>query len=70
MKCDKWNSESRMRENRMSGLMRGGTQAVIGRIPSQSAGSCLLYTDPFSFRLVSGVAKGLKNCQRQEAGSR
>jgi hypothetical protein len=26
----KWNSESRMRENRLSGLMRGGKQAVIG----------------------------------------
>jgi len=25
-----WNSESRMRENRLSGLMRGGKQTVIG----------------------------------------
>ena len=25
-----WNSESRMRENRLSGLMRGGEQTVIG----------------------------------------
>ena len=33
-----------MRENRLSGLMRGGSQAVIGRMPSQSADSCLLYT--------------------------
>ena len=27
----KWNSESRMREIRLSGLMRGGKQTVIGR---------------------------------------
>jgi hypothetical protein len=39
----KWNSESRMRENRPSGLMRGGKQTVIG-IASHSVASCLLYT--------------------------
>ena len=30
---DKWNPESRMRENRPSGLMRGGKQTVIGSWP-------------------------------------
>ena len=39
-----WNSESRMRENRPSGLMRGGKQTVIGRWASQSVASRLLYT--------------------------
>ncbi|MEA3209034.1 MAG: hypothetical protein QOE70_2091, partial [Chthoniobacter sp.] len=29
----KWNSESRMRENRPSGLMRGGSEPVIGLVP-------------------------------------
>ena len=33
-----------MRENRLSGLMRGGKQTVIG-IASQSVASCLLYTN-------------------------
>jgi hypothetical protein len=33
-----------MRENRLSGLMRGGSQAVIGCKPSHPVGSCLLYT--------------------------
>jgi hypothetical protein len=41
---EKWNSESRMRKNRLSGLMRGGSQTVIGHNPFQSVGSCLLYT--------------------------
>jgi len=41
-----WNSESRMRENRLSGLMRGGKQTVIGPRASQSVASCLLYTEP------------------------
>ena len=41
---EKWNSESRMRENRLSGLMRGGSLAVIGCKSSHSVGSCLLYT--------------------------
>jgi hypothetical protein len=41
---DNWNPESRMRENRLSGLMRGGSQTVIGRKSSHSVGSCLLYT--------------------------
>jgi len=36
-------SESRMRENRTSGLMRGGSQTVIGRMLFQPVGSCLLY---------------------------
>ncbi len=27
-----WNSESRMRENRLSGLMRGGQQTVLSRL--------------------------------------
>lgn len=40
----KWNSESRMRENRLSGLMRGGKQTVIGRTASHPVASCLLYT--------------------------
>jgi hypothetical protein len=38
------NSESRMRENRLSGLMRGGKQIVIGLRASQSIASRLLYT--------------------------
>ena len=38
------NSESRMRENRLSGLMRGGKQTVIGPRASQSVASRLLYT--------------------------
>ena len=38
------NSESRMRENRPSGLMRGGKQTVIGPRASQSVASRLLYT--------------------------
>jgi len=37
------NSESRMRENRPSGLMRGGKQTVIG-VAYQSVASRLLYT--------------------------
>ena len=41
--CDDWNSESRMRENRPSGLMRGGKTTVIGSA-SQSVSSRLLYT--------------------------
>ena len=39
------NSESRMRENRPSGLMRGGKQTVIGPRASQSVASRLLYTE-------------------------
>jgi len=42
--CRQRNSESRMRENRLSGLMRGGKQTVIGLSASQSVASCLLYT--------------------------
>jgi hypothetical protein len=41
---DARNSESRMRENRPSGLMRGGKQLVIGPRASQSTASRLLYT--------------------------
>ena len=41
---DERNSESRMRENRPSGLMRGGKQTVIGQSASQSIASRLLYT--------------------------
>jgi hypothetical protein len=37
------NSESRMRENRLSGLMRGGKQTVIG-LAFQSVASRPLYT--------------------------
>ena len=37
------NSESRMRENRSSGLMRGGKQTVIGPRASQAIASRLLY---------------------------
>jgi hypothetical protein len=33
-----------MRENRLSGLMRGGKQTVIGPRASQSVASRLLYT--------------------------
>jgi len=33
-----------MRENRPSGLMRGGKQTVIGHTAFQSVASCLLYT--------------------------
>ena len=47
-----WNSESRMRENRPSGLMRGGKQTVTG-IASQSVASRLLYTRP---RVSLGVS--------------
>ena len=32
----KWNSESRMRENRLSGLMRGGKQCPIHLFPAHS----------------------------------
>jgi hypothetical protein len=39
-----------MRENRLSGLMRGGKQTVIGIHASQSVASCLLYTSPERFR--------------------
>ena len=39
------NSESRMRENRSSGLMRGGKQTVIGPRASQSVASRLLYSN-------------------------
>jgi hypothetical protein len=46
------NSESRMRENRLSGLMRGGKQTVIGPWASQSVASCLLYTPGASRILV------------------
>ena len=35
-RCDQWNSESRMRENRPPGLMRDGKQTVIGLGASQS----------------------------------
>ena len=45
-------SESRMRENRLSGLMRGGKQTVIG-LASQSVASRLLYT------MVHSVLAGL-----------
>ena len=38
------NSESRMRENRPSGLMRGGEMTVIGLRASQPVSSRLLYT--------------------------
>src|SRR5260221_12405447 len=41
---DARNSESRMREIRPSGLMRGGKQLVIGPRASQSTASRLLYT--------------------------
>jgi hypothetical protein len=47
--CWQWfrqrNSESRMRENRTSGLMRGGSQTVMGASTSQPVGSRLLYTE-------------------------
>lgn len=38
-----WDSESRVRENRMHGLMRGGNQTVIGLRASQPVDPCLLY---------------------------
>lgn len=41
---DERNSESRMRENRPSGLMRGGKHVVIGLRDFQSTASRLLYT--------------------------
>ena len=37
-------SESRVRENRMHGLMRGGIQTVIGGCTFQSVESRLLYS--------------------------
>ena len=46
---DEWNPESRMRENRLSGLMRGGKQTVIGPSASQSVASRLLYTPDATF---------------------
>jgi len=39
-----WNPESRMRENRLSGLMTGGKQTVIGPWPLTPLASCLLCT--------------------------
>ena len=43
-----------MRENRLSGLMRGGKQTVIGTLASQSVASCLLYTMPAFGRMRGG----------------
>src|SRR5260221_13784869 len=43
-------SESRMRENRPSGLMRGGKQTVIGLRAFHSAASRLLYTERAKLR--------------------
>jgi hypothetical protein len=58
--ADKWNSESRMRENRPSGLMRGGKQTVIGPRASQSVASRLLYKGdarrPFEFSRVPSAS--------------
>ena len=39
-----------MRENRLSGLMRGGKQTVIGPRASQSVASRLLYLLPQAIR--------------------
>ena len=44
--AQEWDSESRMRENRLSGLMRGGKQTVIGPRASQSVASRPLYVRP------------------------
>jgi hypothetical protein len=41
--ANEWDSESRVRENRLHGLMRGGSQTVIGNSASQSVASRLLY---------------------------
>lgn len=41
---NEWDPESRVRENRMHGLMRGGEQTVISRTASQSVASRLLYS--------------------------
>ena len=45
-----------MRENRLSGLMRGGSLAVIGCKSSHSVGSCLLYTSALQISLRSRSA--------------
>ena len=41
--AQEWDSESRMRENRLSGLMRGGKQTVVSPRASQSVASRPLY---------------------------
>lgn len=43
-KRKKWNSESRLRENRLHDLMRGGKQTVIGLLAFQSVASRLRYS--------------------------
>src|SRR5260221_588531 len=50
---DERNSESRMRENRPSGLMRGGKQTVIGLRVFQSTAPRLLYVRPLHGRTNS-----------------
>ena len=62
----KWNSESRMRENRLSGLMRGGSEPVIGLVPfnpSTPAYSTIFLmvfplADSLHHRLISTVPPG------------
>jgi serine/threonine protein kinase len=49
------NSESRMRENRSSDLMRGGMQTVIGPRASQSGASRLLYKSPEKLLIAQAV---------------
>jgi hypothetical protein len=52
------NSESRMRENRLSGLMRGGKPLVIGLRASQSTASRLLYMHALAPVRIVGEARG------------
>jgi hypothetical protein len=63
---EKWNSESRMRENRLSGLMRGREPGGHWCKSSHSVGSCLLYTPMVLFdsgarRDAYGVATDFSN---------
>jgi hypothetical protein len=65
-----------MRENRLSGLMRGGKPTVIGPLTFQSAASCLLYTpvSPITgrteHRLPKIVTQEKPPTSREEALSR
>ena len=55
----KWDSESRMRENRLSGLMRGGKQTVIGPRAFQSVTSRLLYNFPHGGQICSSFVSDM-----------
>ena len=61
-------SESRVRENRLHGLMRGGIQTVIGARAFQSVESRLLYSDDFKLEVPLDTAVG--NAERVLADGR